>query len=79
MQWLPEVEQYKRKTDPIFLLGFKEDLRQDPKTIEQLSQNNQAPITAMQVSETSLERYIMESAATNSRDRAKRWRRRLAR
>ncbi|CAN9208366.1 unnamed protein product [Alternaria alternata] len=43
--WLPEVKQYKRKTDPIFLLGFKEDLRQDPKTIEELSNNNQAPIT----------------------------------
>ncbi|KAI4656608.1 uncharacterized protein J4E78_006497 [Alternaria triticimaculans] len=49
-KWFPEISQYKRKTDPVFLLGFKEDLRHDPKTIEELSKQNLTPITTKQVS-----------------------------
>ncbi|CAG5139483.1 uncharacterized protein ALTATR162_LOCUS499 [Alternaria atra] len=46
-QWYPEIEQYERKKDPVFLLGFEEDFRQDPKTIEKLGKNNRVSLTMM--------------------------------
>lgn len=71
IQWYPEIEQYERKTDPVFVLGFEEDFRQDPKTIEKLGKNNQVPLTMMKVSKATLEKHAMIST-TNAGDRVKR-------
>ena len=45
-----EINQYNTKKRPIYLLGFKSDLRDDPKTIEFLERTSQQPVTREQVS-----------------------------
>ena len=46
---MPEVNHFKRPHDPIFLLGFQTDLRDDAATVEELSKENAVPVTKEKV------------------------------
>jgi len=46
-KWFPEIRKH-CPTTPIVLIGTKQDLRDDPLTIEELAKSNQTPISRMQ-------------------------------
>jgi Ras family protein A len=48
LQWISEVLHY-CSGHPIILVGLKKDLRNNPKTIEELRKTNQAPVTFEEV------------------------------
>jgi len=47
VRWLPEIKEHCTKT-PIYLVGTKTDLREDPAILAELAQKNMEPITAAQ-------------------------------
>merc|ERR1711988_1691512 len=44
-KWVPELAHH-NPTTPMILVGTKQDLRDDPATIDKLKEKNQTPITA---------------------------------
>ena len=48
LQWISEVLHFCQGL-PIILVGCKNDLRHDPKTIEELAKTSQKPVTPEQV------------------------------
>ncbi|PVI04602.1 hypothetical protein DM02DRAFT_691604 [Periconia macrospinosa] len=50
-KWDPEVRRYKKRRVPIFLLGFKKDLRNDPITIGKLEKTNRTVVSRTEAEE----------------------------
>ncbi|XP_035660249.1 cell division control protein 42 homolog [Branchiostoma floridae] len=66
-KWIPELRHYQPDT-PIVLVGTQIDRRDDPRTLEELQQTGQRPVTAAQgqklAKETGAESYAECSALT---------------
>ena len=67
MQWIPEITLHCPKI-PFLLVGMKSDLRDDPATIQTLSEVKQKPVTVEAAEQLALEikavKYVECSALT---------------
>ena len=61
-QWISEVLHF-CQGHPIILVGCKKDLRNDPRTIEELHKTSQKPVTPEQVS--SFKIYLFSATREN--------------
>ena len=67
LQWIPEITRHRPKT-PFLLVGTKSDLRDDPATIQKLSEVKQRPITVEAAEQLAIDikavKYVECSALT---------------